>query len=388
MNNLVKKIIDYEKNPPIGAWMNTALFGGTFANFNYDSNDNNILDSEDGREFDTNRNHNWLKTNVLPSHWNSVMLGETEGLKTTDYDYDYPTTENNLKSFINSGAGVVQLDAHGSYTGMYRSIFTEDVDGDNLFDWGEDSLESESFISTSTEFETNGKNGLYFLAACATGTFVGITSLTEYIVRNCGIGCIGSSQSAYYDSTIYADNYKCWVTQGLLYRFWLRIFTENSNHPGQALALAKSAYAEDCNLNQRSEDRDLRTLTQYNLMGDPEVPIWTKIPSQLESFKTNKTNQLVVFSNNELVNNTWVTLTNSTYYWRGITNSEGKITLPNDIGQFEQVNITVSKNNYLPFQANLSAVQFVTDALEPKSTPFSFFGIFFSVVLLIQKRRS
>ncbi|WP_455141249.1 C25 family cysteine peptidase, partial [Candidatus Hodarchaeum mangrovi] len=275
---------------------------------------------------------------------------------------------------------------HGSSTGMYRSIFTEDVDGDNLFDWGVDSLESEMFISTSTEFETYGKNGLYFLAACATGTFNGGTSLTEYIVRNCGIGCIGSSKSAYYDNEIYTDNYKCWVTQGLLYRFWLRIFTENSNHPGKALALAKNAYAEDCKSNLRNEDQDLRTLTQYNLMGDPEVPIWTKIPSKLESFKINNTNQLIVVSNNEPVDNAWITLTNSTYYWRGITNSEGKITLPIDIGQFEQVNITVSKNNLLPYQANLSKILFFSGSLESKSSTFSFFGVFLAIVLLIRKK--
>jgi len=386
MNDLVNRIIDYEKNPPIGSWMNTALFGGTFANFNFDSNNNNRLDSEDGKEFDTNRNHNWLKTHVIPSHWNSVMFGEIEGVKTTDYDYDYPISEKNLIKFINSGAGVVQIDAHGSPTGMYRSIFTEDVDGDNLFDWGEDSLESETFISTLTDFETNGKNGLYFLAACATGSFNGRTSLTEYIVKNCGIGCIGSSQSAYYDNKIYTDNYKCWFTQGLLYRFWSRIFTENSNHPGQALALAKNAYAADCKLNLRNEDRDLRTLTQYNLMGDPEVPIWTGIPSKLESFKINNSNQLIVVSNNEPVDNTWVTLTNPTYYWRGITNSEGKITLPNDIGLLDQVNITVSKNNFLPSQQNLATIQLFTRSLESKISPFSFLGFFLAVVLLLQKK--
>jgi hypothetical protein len=123
-------------------------------------------------------------------------------------------------------------------------------------------------------------------------------------------------------------------------------------------------------------------------MGDPEVPIWIKIPSKLESFRINNTNQLIVFSNNEPVDDTWVTLTNSTYYWRGITNSEGKITLPNDISRFEQVNITVSKNNFLPSQKNLVTVQSFTRPLESKSSPFSFFGIFFAVVLLIQKKSS
>ena len=386
INDLVKNIIDYEKNPPIGSWMNTALFGGTFANFNYDSNANNRLDSEDGKEFDTNRNHNWLKDNVLPSHWDSVMLGETEGLKITDYNYDYPISEENLVQFVNSGAGIVQIDAHGSSTGMYRSIFTEDEDGDNLFDWGEDSLESETFLNTFTQFETDGKNGLYFLAACSTGTFDGSISLTEYIVRNCGIGCIGSSNSAYYDNEIYDDNYKCWVTQGLLYRFWKNIFSLNTNHPGQALSLAKNEYAEDCKLNLRDESRDLRTLTQYNLMGDPEVPIWTEIPSKLENYRINNTNQLIVLSNNEPIDGACVTLTNSSYYWRGFTNSEGKIALPNNIGRSELVNITSSKNNYLPSQQILSNINIFTNPIESKSTPFPFFGFLIAVVLFIQKK--
>ncbi|MFW9780153.1 MAG: C25 family cysteine peptidase [Candidatus Heimdallarchaeota archaeon] len=385
MKDLVDRIIDYEKNPPPGSWMNTALFGGTFANFNSDSNNNDRFDEDDWKEFDTNRNHNWLRNNVIPSHWTSVMLGEVEGLKTTDYPYDYPTSQDNLVQLINSGAGIVQIDAHGSSTEMYRSIFAADVDGDNLFDQGEDIIASKVLISTLTEFETNGKNGLYFLAACSTGSFNEGTSLTEYIVRNSGIGCIGSSESSYYDSEIYTEDYKCWVTQGLLYRFWVRMFTEDTNHPGQALALAKDAYAEDCKLNLRNENGDLRTLTQYNLMGDPEVPIWIKTPSQLESFRINNTDQLLILSSNEPIDNAWVTLTNSTYYWRGITNSEGKITLPNDINRFEQVNITVSKNNFFPSQKNLSTVQIFSGVLESNSTPFSFLGIVLAVALLARK---
>lgn len=391
MVNLVNRIIDYEKNPPIGSWMNTALFGGTFANFHYDINDNNISDDEDVKEFDTNKNHNWINDNIIPSNWDSILLGEAEGVKTTDYYYDYPTNEANLVNQINSGAGVIQMDAHGSPTEMFRSIFTNDVDGDGLFDWGEDKLEGRKFIGTSTEFDTQGKNGLFFLAACSTGTFTQGDCLTEYIVRNCGIGCIGSSHSSYYDNEIYTENYKCWVTQGLLMRFWNQFFTENTNHPGKALAQAKNEYCADAHLDSRSENSDLRTLSQYNLMGDPEVPIWTSIPSQLICKQINNSEIVVVISDDELIADTTITLVNSTYYWKGTTDDDGKLTLPDNIDNLKGLSLTSSKNNYLPFQEELENLPTTVSipSESNSSSSFPLFGLLLAIAAMsgIRKKR-
>ncbi|NHJ49559.1 MAG: hypothetical protein FK733_17345, partial [Asgard group archaeon] len=162
MNKLVERILEYEISPPIGPWMKNALFAGTFASFKADVNGNNIFDEEDMIEFDTNRNHNWLKTNVLPENWTSTLLAEREGVVVTNYTYDGQIETSSFIYEVNKGASIVMADAHGGPTGMARMIFTNDVDGDGLLDFGTDDFTSKLFLSTSSKFNTEGKNGFYW----------------------------------------------------------------------------------------------------------------------------------------------------------------------------------------------------------------------------------
>ncbi|UCG01925.1 MAG: hypothetical protein JSW11_20280 [Candidatus Heimdallarchaeota archaeon] len=356
MRELVNRLINYERNPPVGSWMTHALFGGAFAMFNSDDNDNNIFDEEDTPEFDPNRNHNWLKTNIFPSDWTSTLLGETEGLKTTDYYVDRPLNESNVIEEINNGVCTGMLDSHGSVNSMFRMIFTNDEDNDSLFDYGTDSSSEELLIDTRSEIDTGGKNGFFFLCACSTGTFTKIVDcLSEYILQTAGIGCIASSGSAYYDSRWYNGEHGGWFTQGLSSRFWEQFFTTGGNQPGKAFIRAKIDYIDDfLRLNGREESSN-RTLIQYNLMGDPEVPVWTIIPSQLEYSISNESTSTVIttFSNDQTINHVTISLLNSTYYWRGTTNNEGTVPLPVSSNELTNVTITLSKINFLPWQYGL-----------------------------------
>ncbi len=353
MRELIDRLINYEKNPPVGPWMTHALFGGAFARFNSDDNYNNVFDEDDSPEFDANRNHNWIKNNCFPSDWTSTLLGETEGVKTTDYHVDKPLTESNIIEEINNGVGTGMFDSHGSSTGMYRMTFTHDNDNDSLFDYGTDSHSSASLISTSSTIDTEGKYGVYFLCACATGTFAPSGDcLSEYILRTAGIGCIASSGSAYYDSGWYNGDHGGWYTQGLSSRFWEQLFKVGTNHPGKAFTLAKNDYVEDFLRFGGREESTNKTLIQYNLMGDPEVPVWTIIPSQLEYTILNETTHvtLKIFSNNQPIKQAVVTLANNTHYWRGNSNIEGIITFPVSSYELDNLTLTISKNNYLPHQ--------------------------------------
>ncbi|MFX1424648.1 MAG: C25 family cysteine peptidase, partial [Promethearchaeota archaeon] len=356
MRELVNRLINYERNPPVGSWMTRALFGGAFARFDSDDNDNNIFDEEDTAEFDANRNHNWLKTNIFPSDWTSVLLGETEGLKTTDFYVDRPLNEFNIIEEINNGVSTGMFDSHGSTTSMFRMIFTNDEDNDSLFDYGNDGYSNELLIDTTSEIDTEGKNGFFFLCACSTGTFARPGDcLSEYILRTAGIGCIASSGSAYYDSGWYNGEHGGWFTQGLSSRFWEQFFTVGGNQPGKAFIRAKIDYIDDfLRLNGREESSN-KTLIQYNLMGDPEVPVWTIIPSQLECSISNESTSTIIatFSNDQTISHVTVTLLNSTYYWRGTTNKEGTITLPISSNELTNVTLTISKINFLPWQYGL-----------------------------------
>ncbi|MFX0116330.1 MAG: C25 family cysteine peptidase [Candidatus Hodarchaeota archaeon] len=353
MRELVDRLINYEKNPPVGPWMTHALFAGAFARFNTDANHNDIFDEDDYPEFDANRNHNWLKATFFPSNWTSTLLGETEGVKTTDYHVDKPLNERNVIEEINNGASAGMFDSHGSTTGMYRMIFTHDNDGDSLFDFGTDGSSSAPLIDTSASINTEGKYGLYFLCACATGTFaLSGDCLSEYILRTAGIGCIASSGSAYYDSGWYNGDHGGWFTQGLSSRFWKQFFKEGTNQPGKAFSKAKIDYVEDFLRLGGKEERINKTLIQYNLMGDPEVPVWTKIPSQLEYALLNETYNVTlrIFSKGQPSKQAMVTLANSTHYYRGMTNTEGIIAFPVSINEFNRLTLTISKNSYLSQQ--------------------------------------
>ena len=355
MESLVSRLIEYESNPPVGPWMQTAVFAGTYTNFDMDSNGNNILDEEDYLGFDTNRNHHWIIDNILTSDWTSTVLGESEGLVPSRYPYDIPLNQSTFTESINDGASIMMADAHGSPTGMYRTIFTTDVDGDLLFDYGTDTTASEVFLSVNSEFDTNGKNCFAFLAACSTGSFAESGScLTEYLTRTCSIGCIGSSQSSGYDPSWYDGEHLGWVTQGLSERVWEQLIMEENNHPGMALSLAKSDYAVDYLAINGAPDNG-RTLSQYNLMGDPEVPIWIKIPESITSeiICDNSSRILSVksFVNTQELSEAIVTVIGSSFYYRCVTdgNGEVEIHIP-DFAEDEELNVTVTKKHHLPFQ--------------------------------------
>lgn len=358
MEDLVSRLIEYERNPPLGPWMKTALFAGSFASFDSDTNGNNVFDDDDYSGFDTNRNHNWLVENIIPSDWNCILLGETEGIQTTQYPYDYSINESILVECVNDGASIVMSDAHGSPTSTQRSIFVDDVDGDGLFDSGTDDIDGSVFLSTSTPFDVGNKLGFYFLAACSTGTFVGYDCLTEYITRTSGIGCIGSSASAYYDPNWYDGETLGWYTQGLSERFWKRIFSENGNHPGKALALAKENYSEDYVLLNPDAYDGGRTLSQFNLMGDPEVPLWLDIPLSLNISTTanNATRAISVLveADNSPISDAVVTLVSESIYQRVVTdvNGEVQLSMPS-VESLSEITITVSKNGFTPSEAEI-----------------------------------
>ena len=359
LSSLVSRLIQYEKNPPVGSWMKHAVFAGTFVNFDCDINGNNVFDDGDFPEFDTNREHNWIKSNLLPDGWTSTLLAEGEGLKSTDYPYDAQLNKTSLVDAINSGASMVMADAHGSSSGMSRMIFTYDQDGDNLFDSEVDNVQSTWFLQKYTDFDTEGKLAMHFFAACQTGTFVGRECLTEYIARNVGIGCIGASGSVEPDPFGYDGDHLGWLTQGLEERFWEQLLVLGNNQPGKALALAKYDYSLD-RVEMDGEDDGGRTLAQYNLMGDPEVPIWVDIPHQLnvsidQPFNNNiNTMTLKITANRDPVEAATITYTKgNNLLWKGDTNENGTIDVPfSDIEVGDNV-FTASKKGYLPFQANL-----------------------------------
>ncbi len=390
MANLVKNIINYEKIPSVGSWMTHALYSGAFLNFDQDWNGDGNPDILEG---DRNRVGNFLASR-LPQNWSYTTLGETEGLKPTDYPYNMTLSSENLESTINSGASIGCLMGHGNPTKMGRMIWVEDFDSDGLFDYNStpvgynggtgvpiDSSGSLPLIDSATVNYSplDEKLGMYYLVGCSNGMFdIDDDCLTEYFLKNAAIGCIGGAYVVWGEDNWTERAHGGWYAEGLCARFFEQLFQHN--HPGQALALAKEDYVSDrinSGIPALYPGWEEKTLKQFNLFGDPEVPVWLNIPKSLKFSRITELNEsttsfiLNATANNEIGENITITLTEKNdLIWMGKTNSSGLVEVPYSWNSLTGKVLTASKESYIPYQ-------------EIYSTPGSIPGFNPAIILIV-----
>ncbi|MFX0004742.1 MAG: C25 family cysteine peptidase [Candidatus Hodarchaeota archaeon] len=370
MSRLVQNILNYEKNPPIGGWMTHALFAGDILQYDSDWNYDNMIDYE---ECDGNRFNNYINNTLLPNNWSSYFLAQNQGIKSTDYYIDAKIGYANLKNAINQGCSISNIIAHGREYSMSISEWVTDYDGDMLFDytanpWEEGGTEIDEMIwntlfeTTMTDLKEKEKLGIYYFGSCSVGTFDYTQDcVAEYFLKNVAIGCIAGSYVVWGEDQWYERIHGGWFTEGLGYRFWEHLF--QYNQPGKALALAKADYASDRIISPEPfeyPEWGNKTLKQFNLLGDPEVPIWLSIPKQLnvsiDKPFNNITNTmtLLITADQNTVEGVLITYTeNNKILWKGETNENGTIEVPFSQLEIDDLVFTASKSGFLPFQANL-----------------------------------
>jgi hypothetical protein len=368
MENLVQQLLNYEKNPPIGSWMSHSIFAASILQFDQDWDGDN---SSDYGECDGNRVVNFINNTLIPDNWTNIFLAQTQGVKGTDYYADLQLNYNNLRSTINKGCSIGTIFAHGSPQSMGIDEWIIDYDGDMLFDYTADPYfeggvaidvsQRSSLIDTSyASLDPDDKLGLYYLGSCSTGTFDDVNDcLSEYFLKNAAIGCIAASYVAWSEDQWYERDHGGWFVDGLGFRFWEQLF--KYNQPGKAFALAKEDYVSDRNSSPEPNDYpewEDKTLKQYNLLGDPEVPIWLSIPKQINVSEiiaqNSDTLTLNVTAENEPIQNATVTYSiNNILIWKGKTNENGTIVVPLDQINIDGKVFTVSKIGYLPYQKSI-----------------------------------
>ncbi|MFX1420098.1 MAG: C25 family cysteine peptidase [Promethearchaeota archaeon] len=371
MENLVENILNYEKNPPIGAWMSHALFAGSILQFDQDWNDDG---NKDYGECDANRLNNFINDTLVPKNWTSIFLAQTQGIKGSDNHSDLQLNYNNLQNEINKGCSIGLISAHGSPQSMSIEEWKEDYDGDMLFDYTDDPFEGDgvpidegewtNLMSTSymNFHPQDDKLGVFFLGSCSVGTFEDINDcIAEYFLKNTAIGCVAASKVVWGEDQWYERDHGGWFMEGLGFRFWEQLLQHNQ--PGKALALAKADYVADRIISPEPREYPEwgnKTLKQYNLLGDPEVPIWLSIPKQLnvsidQPFNNiTNTMTLKVKSNEVPVKNVTITYTvNNTLLFKESTNENGTIEVPFSDIEVDDYIFTAYKRGFLPFQANL-----------------------------------
>ena len=345
MSSLVSDILNYEKNPPSGGWYNRSVLAGAYSN--YVTSTSPATDEAKLKEAirkDYMDNGNYI----------NYTLYEGGGIAPSSYPKNASLTTSNLVNAISSGAFMVNLAGHGSNTGIYRRIWNSDSNSNGYCDSGEYS--DTSYYSTSSSPSNGGKKPLFYNDACNNGNFDLTFCLTEDILRDVGIGAVGSARVSWYAVGWSKGSDGGWYNQGHDYRFWEQFFN-GAYQPGKALALSHSDYISDKGAHDKYS---WKNLLQYNLMGDPEIPIWNQTPANFnvtysDPIPTPGNYQFTVKdASGNPVQGAVVCLTNGTTFWaEALTDSQGKATL-NMPSLTMQMNLTVTKRNFKPFEKTVN----------------------------------
>ena len=311
LNTIIYKILSYEKEPYMENtdWYTHALLVGDPSS----SGQSTIITKKNIKELIIHNEDNYSFSEVYSGSFATMM-------------------NNNL----NNGA------AYFNYRGYI-----------GMSGWGNDNMD-------------NLNNGFMLpfagILTCGTGNFSGTYDCrSEHFVK---IGAPGSPKGAIAAvGTATAATHTCFnncVDAGMFYG----IFVDKINSPGTALVRGKlNLYL---NYPQNPNNAVYKFSYWNNLMGDPGMELWTNVPQTMlvtynpqVSVGTNYMTISVEEENHVPIANAWVTLLkgDDEIFVSGYTDENGDVTLPIDVETVGEMNLTVTKHNYVPYLGNVDIIQ-------------------------------
>ncbi len=313
VNNWVNKILNYEKKPPLDYQKNILFICQVLWNVPYT---------------DTGIGKNQIeKDNLSPGFYNISKLYQSSG----------NLNKNDALQKINDGQNLINHAGHAWWSSM--------------------SIGNGSLGVSDMNSLTNGdRTGAIFSIGCWAGAIDYNCVAEAYIAapNGGGVAFIGNSRYGWGSPGNpgygYSDRFDD--------KFFHFLFEEKCNSIGKALALAKAFYAPF----SQQENVYRWCMYQLNLLGDPEMPLWTNIPQQLSVEHPQEINigdgivSITVTKNNSPIENARVCLKQGeTVYETGITNTEGHLQLfYTTDNASENIQLTVTASNCLPYEGSIS----------------------------------
>ncbi len=260
---MVQKILNYEKNPPEGDWMNQMLLAGGVSD-QIVTNPNSIyydLDGEDEARLTDYIIQNYVKGEINYTHLARWVYYEPSDPKSL-------LTDTNFKTFFDQGYSTVFIASHGA----------PDRFADNLWP---------NYIFTASQASTvNNTNmpSLFYGDACTTSSYdQNDYNMGEILIKQNdkgAIGYIGALRVTWY---ITNDTNLEMMNRANARYFWKEFFIEKKFQQGRALYDSKVTYmntdyfkyGRDLFSDIDEEEADRKNLLTYCLLGDPEVDIYT-----------------------------------------------------------------------------------------------------------------
>ena len=306
----VAKVLTYEQNPQLD-YSDNALFGAE------------ILWSDPYTDQGVHKN--MIEEEAFPLSFEITKRYESLG--------NYSRTS--MMAALRNGQGLINHDCHGwiSQTGCLHS-----ADFDT--------------IHNAPQY------GIYYSLGCWTSAF-DYSSVSEAFVNSPnggGVAYIGNSSYGWGSP----GNPGFGISDRFDNRFFHCLFKEDDFNLGEALSLAKLHFIP------YSREKNVYRWHQYqlNLLGDPELPVWTDIPETLyvshpQSIPIDTSRILITVRDGSgiPIRDALVCLMKGTEsYARGYTDASGSIYLdaePAGAGLFD---LTVSAHNYLPFETTIPVI--------------------------------
>lgn len=308
------KILIYEKNPQLN-YLDNALFAAE------------ILWSDPYTDQAIHKNK--IGDEAFPTNFEITKLYQSLGNE----------TKAAVMQAIREGQNLINHDGHGwidliSVGGWPHRIYSADFDT----------------ITNSPRY------GILYSIGCWTNAF-DYASVSEAFVNSPnggGVAFIGNSSYGWGSPGNpgfgYSDRFDS--------RFFHSLFNEDNFHLGEALAIAKAYFVP------YSREENVYRWHQYqiNLLGDPEMPVWTRIPETLlvfypQSIPSGNANILITVKDkltNMPIKNALVCLMKSNEsYASGYTNASGTIFLNKNLTTPGNFHLTVSAHNYLPLELTI-----------------------------------
>ncbi|MEA3559975.1 MAG: C25 family cysteine peptidase [Candidatus Thermoplasmatota archaeon] len=384
MQIMVRKQLSYEKNPPRGSWSESMLLAGSLMDT---PNDPYYFQSYKDNAYELVRN---IESD-LPDHVTPFHLVDYPKLEYGGYNQMFDTlNRSSFKAFYEMGHSTVLLACHGDpFNGNCTNY---KGDGGGRLDYIRDYEDHFTYEMAGT-IENGERLPLVYISSCGSTPFMESddTNMERLLGNPNGgaIGLIGATVETYRgefrpdpenpeENSSYGN---WWLAQE-----FFRLLYEGHTRPGEALYMQKWNYITHVE-NEYSYDPEYFKMFHvdnlaYNLLGDPEGPIWVDTPQIMVAeypdpyVYDNGTMEIRVFGEDGVtpLQNSLVTITcrrDPGTYLTGRTDALGTVQIDIIKEDLEPLTITITKDGYIPWtkiikvysnmNIGISSVQLIPD---------------------------
>jgi hypothetical protein len=351
LTTMVNKSLKYEKDPFFGNWMNKMLLAGGILSYS---------PPEDGARL---TEYIWQHYTLSNMNFSNLIRSTSSFTPAIPPPPNQQTelTSTDFRNELNSGYATIFVTGHGApdrYTDISLTYYTS---------------------ADALSIANINKSSLIYSDTCTSSSYdMNDDSIGEILIKrnNSGaIGYIGGLRLTWYFQ--YDTNLEK-LNRGNSKLFWQEFFQEKKFQQGKALYDSKVAYLNS-DYFQRGEtsiqrEYQRKNVLTYNLLGDPELDVYTNIPMNVpnyftsEIFEGQRVSLTIKDNAGTAIPYGRIHLRTSDGKYRTVyANKEGEVPFRLPVQPNESYNVTITGHNLIPSKFNFTTLP---DIFKPQLLDF------------------